>query len=140
MFESMFICAMFIWSNPTPYGYFMVTIVNRWVKFDPHGIYWTTNAIDLKLCKLLDQNNKKTSDKNEKLTSFLLTSAFFDSSNVTLMEKWLFVISFNPFVSNALFLYPLKTSENHTVFWCFQGVEKGCIGNEWVNSVELFRN
>ena len=39
---------------------------------------------------------------------------------------------FNPFVPNASFLYPLKTSENRNVFWCFQGVEKGCIGNEWV--------
>ena len=32
---------------------------------------------------------------------------------------------FNPFVPNAPFLYPLKTSENLTV-------EKGCIGNKWV--------
>ena len=40
---------------------------------------------------------------------------------------------FNPFVANAPFLYHLKASENSTVFWCFQGVEKGCIGNEWVN-------
>ena len=39
----------------------------------------------------------------------------------------------NPFFPNALFLYPLKISENLTVFWCFQGVEKVCIGNEWVN-------
>ena len=38
----------------------------------------------------------------------------------------------NPFVPNATFFYPLKTSENLTVFWCFQGVEKGCIGNKWV--------
>ena len=38
----------------------------------------------------------------------------------------------NPFVPNALFLYPLKTSENRKVFWCFWGVEKGCIGNKWV--------
>ena len=38
----------------------------------------------------------------------------------------------NPFVPNASFFYPLKTSENFTVFWCFQGVEKGCIGNKWV--------
>ena len=37
---------------------------------------------------------------------------------------------FNPFVPNAPFLYPLKT-ENLTVF-CFQGVEKGSIGNKWV--------
>ena len=28
---------------------------------------------------------------------------------------------------------PLKTSENYTVF-CFQGLERGCIGNEWVNA------
>ena len=41
------------------------------------------------------------------------------------------MISFNPFVPNAPFLYLLKTSENHKVF-CFQGVDKGCIGNEWV--------
>ena len=27
----------------------------------------------------------------------------------------------------------LKTSENLTVFWCFQGAEKGCIGNKGVN-------
>ena len=36
----------------------------------------------------------------------------------------------NQFVLNAPFLYPLETSEN---CWCFQGVEKGCIGNKWVN-------
>ena len=40
---------------------------------------------------------------------------------------------FNPFVRNAPFLYPLKRSENFTVFRCFQGVEKGCIRNKWVN-------
>ena len=43
------------------------------------------------------------------------------------------ILCLNPFIPNALFLYPLKTSENLTVCWCFQGVEKGCIGNEWVN-------
>ena len=40
--------------------------------------------------------------------------------------------SVNPFVPNAPFLYPLKTSENLTVFLCFQGVQKECIGNEWI--------
>ena len=39
----------------------------------------------------------------------------------------------NPFVPKAPLLYPLKTSENLTVFCCFQGLEKGCIGNERVN-------
>ena len=36
----------------------------------------------------------------------------------------------NPIFPNAPFIYPLKTSENLTVLWCFQGVEKECIGNE----------
>ena len=37
-----------------------------------------------------------------------------------------------PFVSNTPFLCSLKTSKNLTVFWCFQGLEKRCIGNKWV--------
>ena len=41
----------------------------------------------------------------------------------------------NPFVPNAPFLYPLKTSENLTVL-CFQGVEEGYLGNEWVKLVK----
>ena len=42
---------------------------------------------------------------------------------------------FNPFVPNTIFLYTLKTSGNLTGFWCFQGLEKGCIGNEWADKV-----
>ena len=41
----------------------------------------------------------------------------------------------NPFVPNAPFLCPLEISENLTVFWCFQGVEKGCIGNKCVKVI-----
>ena len=39
----------------------------------------------------------------------------------------------NPFFLSAPFLYPLKTSQNPKVFWCFLGVEKGSTGNKWVN-------
>ena len=52
-----------------------------------------------------------------------------------------YILSFNSFVPNALFLYTLKTSENLTVFECFQGIKKGCIRNEWVNkkdAVQIF--
>ena len=38
----------------------------------------------------------------------------------------------NSLVPNPPFLCPLKT-ENRKVFWYFQRVEKGCIGNEWVS-------
>ena len=48
---------------------------------------------------------------------------------------YMFQMMLNAFVPNAPFLLPLKTSENLTVFWCFQGVEKGCIGNELAKSV-----
>ena len=41
-------------------------------------------------------------------------------------------VCINPFVPNASFFYHLKTSENVSIFWCFWGVEKGCIWNEWV--------
>ena len=41
----------------------------------------------------------------------------------------------NLFVPNTPFLYPLKTSVNYKVFWCFQGVEKEWIGNKWVKTL-----
>ena len=41
---------------------------------------------------------------------------------------WIFLRCFNPLVPNAPFLCSLKT----LMFLCFQGVEKGCIENEWV--------
>ena len=50
---------------------------------------------------------------------------------------------FKPFVSNAplylfstVFLYGFSLRFLYfTVFWCFQGVEKGCIENEWVKEI-----
>ena len=42
------------------------------------------------------------------------------------------MIKFNLFAPNAPFFYPLKISESLTVFYFFQGVEKGCVGNKWV--------
>ena len=42
---------------------------------------------------------------------------------------------FNPFVPNASFLYPLKQKKTLRFSDVFRGVEKGCIGNEWVNPI-----
>ena len=61
------------------------------------------------------------------------------------IEKYRFVnkiyilLHFNPFVPSATFLYPFKTSEKLTIFWCFQGVEKGCIGKKCVKYHLNFR-
>ena len=59
-----------------------------------------------------------------------LSVQIFNPSFINFSMSYLLV---NPFVLNAPFLYPPKT-ENLTVFWCFQGVEKGCTGNKWVNN------
>ena len=37
------------------------------------------------------------------------------------------------FSQGTLSLLLLKILENCKVFWCFQGVEKGCMGNKWIN-------
>ena len=39
---------------------------------------------------------------------------------------------FNPFASSAPFPYPLKTSENFTVFWCFWGGRERVHWDKWV--------
>ena len=80
------------------------------------------------------------------LTSFLQKRVlpFYENMDATSMNQTLLLVlifasvSFQlnarfPFVPNVPFLYPLNTSEKLSVFWCFQGVMKGCIGNEWVN-------
>ena len=53
-----------------------------------------------------------------------------------MMLRVVLPVIFNSIVPNALFLYPLETSENRKVLWCFQGVEKGCIRNKWVNGLK----
>ena len=40
--------------------------------------------------------------------------------------------TFNPFVLNAPFLYPLKTLGVRSV----QGLEKRCIGKKWVKTIQ----
>ena len=50
---------------------------------------------------------------------------------------WVHFIPINPFVPKAPFPNPLKTSENHKVFLCFQGLEKGYIGKKCVKDERL---
>ena len=50
---------------------------------------------------------------------------FLNKSETRRNSRKVFFICFNLFFPNAPFPYPLKTSEMK----CFQGVEKGCIGN-----------
>ena len=51
-----------------------------------------------------------------------------------LYNQFLIRLFIKVFVANAPFLYPLKTSENLSVFEYFQGVVKGRIWNKWVES------
>ena len=60
-----------------------------------------------------------------------------DSVSSLMFWGW-FIWLYKPFVSNASFLYLLNT-ENRKVFWCFQDVEKGCIGNKWVKKYPILQ-
>ena len=44
-------------------------------------------------------------------------------------------LTVNSFVPYVPSLYPWK--QQKTVTWCFQGVKKVCIGNEWVKQLEM---
>ena len=56
-----------------------------------------------------------------------VTYSHFNNKVAQAITLWLRT-SIKLFVSNAPFLYVLKTSENGKVFRCFQGVGKGAFG------------
>ena len=89
-----------------------------------HEIYYITDfkekvkvfdSFFLKQCTLIENYSKLPANLRYATDRHLSTVSF--SAKVT----------FNQFTPNAPFLYPLKTSENLTIFWCFQWVQKGCI-------------
>ena len=45
---------------------------------------------------------------------------------------WVSYLGFDPFIPNAGFLYPLKTSENLMILWYFKRLGKGYTWNKWV--------
>ena len=95
-------------------------------------------------CFLTPQSNCFEIHKSAKPAANLINT--YSKTSLTNWSRYSERISLNhllaiwgqlkPFVPNAPFLYTLKTTENPTenltVFWCFQGAEKGCIENEWV--------
>ena len=92
-------------------AYFMLRTLKNWKKTD---------------------NSQQTSIKPFHATGSFTILLFFWCFQKVYKKRPMAWTGFNPFVPNALFLYFLKTSENLMVFLCFQGVEKVCIGNEWV--------
>ena len=68
----------------------------------------------------------------DNISSFLVPSELFPYLQAcNLLGSYVF----NAFVPNAPFLYSLKTSESRKISWCFQGLEKRCIRNKWVNTL-----
>ena len=71
-----------------------------------------------------------------KTTLLFHLTIYFNGKN---LNPWILAylsLLIDPFVPYAPFLYLMKTSENLAVF-CFRGVEKGWIANEWVNPTSL---
>ena len=90
------------------------------------------NLIILVKTLWLRVNEDATTTKSFLLRIECMAWAIFKTRAIFQLRVWSFG-QINPFVPNAPFVYPLKTSENCKVFWCFQGVKKGCIGNVWVS-------
>ena len=56
----------------------------------------------------------------------------FTTYFIAILQVWLMTMPFTQVYLTHLFpMHPFST--HLTVFWCFQGVEKGCIGNKWLN-------
>ena len=106
---------------------------------------WITpsGTFDIKFESCVESNIKNRSRCDllhlKKISVAVNNSFWCNSLNISFRDiafNWIMTAlplnTVNPFVPNAPFLYPLKTSESLTVFWCFQGVGKGCIGNKCV--------
>ena len=75
-------------------------------------------------------------DKFPEVLQNLQNTAVFKTifKNILPMSK-----SEHIFLTHSFPMHPFSTSWKHRkVFWCFQGVEKGCIGNEWVKLDNTF--
>ena len=124
-----------------------------WFKFKTLGF---ALGMDLKLCSSLPKALKlkirksrglilsfwEKTDRMDKLCYSPILNRFKQwwllfKKNLKIANMLNFLLSgflkFNSFFPNAAFLYLLKTSENIKIFWCLQGLEKGCIGKKWVN-------
>ena len=71
-------------------------------------------------------------DPNPKLCLIYIFLVSISCYECSILAYKIETFCFNPFVSNAPSPYPLKTPGNLTIFLCFHGVERECIGNEWV--------
>ena len=128
-------------------------------------LHWRFLSVVLCCCNCIsykwevsDQQVKNSLNEKfvfSKSLELLIFAALFERKKLHLVDKTFYLMymsknfrayqfrinfwksTLNPFVPNASFLYPLNTSENRKVFWCFQVVEKGCIGNEWVNVMTI---
>ena len=88
------------------------------------GLGFDVLASFLRFCFMSCESCSEQFIESTKIVKFLLFSSilFLDFQKIEIL---------NPFVSNGTFLYPVKTSENRLL--CSQGMEKGRIGNEWVD-------
>ena len=96
--------------------------------FEKQWIYWTDVTKDSISRIHLNGSSRQDIIPSGRLDFLLIVPSLKLVLSVHLYTRWLVHL-----FPNTSFLCPLKTSENLTVFWCFQGVEKGCIGNKWVN-------
>ena len=89
---------------------------------------WTGCICHLALIIEDDANSYFIARKNEPGVFILLLALIIERTHKRI----------KPFFPNAAFLYPWKHQKTVRFFWCFQWVEKGSIGNKWVNHIFSF--
>ena len=107
------------------YGHFLGSVTSYECKFQ-ELINWTMKCLTPCKISLIECFCRNSSGV------IVLNCFHWKSSIVYVWLSRLWQGSINQFAPNAPFSYPLKASENHAVFWCFQELEKGCIGSKWV--------
>ena len=120
-----------VWGESFKYKFCRKMIFNYWnFQWAPGHLLELSSLRDIHISLLLvfygiftekwfvcDDCNKNNPSAPQRLKSLGSLIDFLNSMFHRNLEARHF--SVNPFVPNAPFLYPLKTSENPTIFWCF---------------------
>ena len=101
-------------------------------------LYFPSYCSDSLQTRILTSKGGKILSLTYRRTTVIYVQVYFQWQKICL-ETICRSYDINSFTTRVPFLYPLKTSENLMVFRCFQGVEKVCIGSNWVKTVSKFR-
>ena len=78
---------------------------------------------------------QENTDQKELRIWKLFTQCFLSTCNIILSFLWTGSRLLKKSLTHLFPVYPFSTpwEHNRKVFWCFQGLQKACIRNKWIN-------